>query len=121
MYFSKIFQILFIVDSTFLFFMVPECLNNSWWCFSSSFSTFEDRRRISPKSGTVLLKIHSSSLWHPLIIVFDCENSSHTHPEQFMSLFSLILRRPSFQKIYSFSTFRSRSPFYRPVHRSNIL
>ena len=33
-----------------------------------------------------------------------------THPEQFMSLFSLILRRPSFQKIYSFSTFNSRSP-----------
>ena len=33
-----------------------------------------------------------------------------THPGQFMSLFSLILRRPSFQKIYSFSTFSSRSP-----------
>ena len=77
MSFSKIFQILFIVDSTFLFFMVPECLNNSWWCFSSSFSTFEDRRRISPKSWSVLLKIHSSSLCHPLIIIFDCENSFH--------------------------------------------
>ena len=62
MSFSKIFQILFIVDSTFLFFMVPECLNNSWWCFSSSFSTFEDRRRISLESWSVLLKIHGSYL-----------------------------------------------------------
>ena len=35
--------------------ILPEYLNNSWW-FSSSFSTFEDRRRISPKSWSVLLK-----------------------------------------------------------------
>ena len=44
--FSKIFHILFIIGSTFLFFIL-ECLNNSWWCFSSSFSAFEDRRRVS--------------------------------------------------------------------------
>ena len=86
MSFSKIFQILFIVGSTFLIF-IPEYLNNSWWCFSSSFSTFEDRRRISPKSWSVLLKIHSSSLCHPLIIVFDCENSILTHPEHFRVVF----------------------------------
>ena len=86
MSFSKIFQILFIVGSTFLIF-IPEYLNNSWWCFSSSFSTFEDRRRISPKSWSVLLKIHSSSLCHPLIIVFDCENSFLTHPEHFRVVF----------------------------------
>ena len=61
MSFSKIFQILFIVGSSFLFFFVPEYLNNSWW-FSSSFSTFEDRRRISIKSCSILFKIHSSSL-----------------------------------------------------------
>ena len=58
--FSKIFQILFIVGSTFLIF-IPEYLNNSWWCFSSSFSTFEDRRRISLKSCSILFKIHGSS------------------------------------------------------------
>ena len=31
MYLFKIFQILFIVGSTFPFF-IPECLNNYWWC-----------------------------------------------------------------------------------------
>ena len=46
MSFSKIFQIHFIVDSTFIFFFIPVCLNNSWWCFSLSFSSFEDRRRV---------------------------------------------------------------------------
>ena len=46
MYFSKIFQILFIIGSTFLFFS-PECLYNfSVGVFSSSFSGFEDRRRL---------------------------------------------------------------------------
>ena len=60
MSFSKIFQILFIVGSTFLIF-IPEYLNNSWWCFSSSFSDFEDRRRVPLKSLPVLPKIHGSS------------------------------------------------------------
>ena len=46
---SNIFQILFIIGSTFLF-VIPEYLNNSWWCFSSSFSDFEDRRRVFPPS-----------------------------------------------------------------------
>src|SRR4051812_18911233 len=32
MSFSKIFQILFIIGSTFPI-LIPECLNNSWWCF----------------------------------------------------------------------------------------
>ena len=53
---------------------VPQQL--SWW-FSSSFSTCEDQRRVSLKSWSILLKIHSSSLCHPLIIVFDYENSFH--------------------------------------------
>ena len=86
MSFSKIFQFLFIVGSTFLIF-IPEYLNNSGWCFSSSLSTFEERRRISLESWSVLLKIHSSSLCHPLIIVFDCENSFLTHPEYFRVVF----------------------------------
>ena len=55
----------------------------------------------------------------PLIIVFDCENSLH-HPEQFRSIFSLILRSPSPQN-YSFSAFSSHSlnrtgaPFKYPL------
>ena len=68
MSFSKIFQILFIVGSTFPIF-IPECLKNSQWWFSSSFSTFEDRRRVSFKPCSILC--------HPLIIVFDCENYFH--------------------------------------------
>ena len=59
--FSKIdFKLFFIVGSTSLFFSLPDYLNNSWW-FSSSFSTFEDRRRISLKSCSILFKIHGSS------------------------------------------------------------
>ena len=61
MSFSKIFQILFIVGPTFLNF-IPECLNNLWWCFLSSFSTLEERRRNSLESWSVLLKIHGSYL-----------------------------------------------------------
>lgn len=76
MSFSKIFQILFIVGSIFLI-VIPECLNNSWWYFSSSFSTFEDRRRVSLKSWSVLSKILVLAWCHPLIIVLDCENSFH--------------------------------------------
>src|SRR3954462_13375021 len=75
MFFSKIFQTLFIVGSTFLIF-IPECLNNSW-CFSSSFSTFEDRRRVSLKSCSILFKIQGSSLMPSSHICFDCENSFH--------------------------------------------
>ena len=73
--FSKIFQILFIVNSTFIFFVIPECLYNSWWSFSSSFSAFEDRRRISLQSYPFSRRFMVLALCHPLIIVFDCENS----------------------------------------------
>mgnify|MGYP007038706663 CR=1 FL=1 len=50
----------FIVGST--FYSSFRSANNSWWCFSSSFSTFEDRRRVSLKSCSILFKIHGSSL-----------------------------------------------------------
>ena len=99
MSFSKIFQILFIIGSTFLFFFIPECLKNSWWCFLKSFSDFEDRRRVSFKYCPILC--------HPLIIVFVCE--IFTHPEQFKILFSLILQRPTFRD-HSYAAFSSRSP-----------
>ena len=61
--FSKIdFKLFFIVGSTNLFFILPQCLINSWWCFSSSFLNFEDRRRISLKSCSILFKTRDSSL-----------------------------------------------------------
>ena len=105
--FSKIFQILVIVGSTFLIF-TPEYLNNSWWCFSSSFSTLEDRRRVSLKSWSILSKMRSSSLMPSSHNCFDCENS-FTLPKQFRSLFSLILWSPSSQN-YSFLPFSYCSP-----------
>ena len=64
MSFSKIFQIHFIVDSTFIFFFILVCLNNSWWSFSLSFSSFEDRRRVFSQSCSILFKIRDSS-WLP--------------------------------------------------------
>ena len=80
MSYSKIFQILFIVGSIFLIF-IPECLNNYWWCFSSSFSTFEDRRSVSLKSCSILFKIHGASLMTSSHNCFDCENSFHLSGE----------------------------------------
>ena len=77
MYFSKIGQILFIVGSTSSLLILPECLNNSWWCFSSKFSDFEDRRRVSLKSCPFSWRFMVLAWCHPLIIVFDCENSFH--------------------------------------------
>ena len=55
------FTMLFIVGSTFPFFILA-CLKNSWWCFSSSFSDFEDRRGVPLKSLPVLPKLRTSSL-----------------------------------------------------------
>ena len=103
MSFSKIFQFLFIVGSTFLIF-IPECLNNSWRCLSSSFSDFEDRRSVSSKSWSILLKIHAI-----LIIVFDCDNSFLTI-RSISWVFSIsFLRRPSCHNS-SFSACSYRSP-----------
>ena len=77
MSFSKIFQILFIVGSTFLIF-IPEYLKNSWWCFSSSFSTLDDWRRVFPLNlAPFSSRFMILACCHPLIIVFDCENSFH--------------------------------------------
>ena len=64
----------FIFGSTFQI-VIPECLNNSWWCFSLSFSNFEDRRRVPLKSCPFFQRFMVLALCHPLIIVFDCENS----------------------------------------------
>ena len=55
---------------------------------------------------------------HPLIIVFDCENSFQPSGV-IQSIFSLIIRSPS-SKIYSFSVCSYHSPIL-PVHRSSDL
>ena len=74
MFFSKIFQIILIVGSTFLFF-IPECLYNYCWCFSSSFSGFEERRRLFLHIYPFSLRFVILACCHPLIIIFDCGNS----------------------------------------------
>ena len=112
MSFSKIFQIIFIVGSTFPFF-IPECLNNSWWCFASSFSTFEDRRRVSLKSCSILFKIRDSSLLPSSHNCFDHENSflpsgaiqesSQFYPESINSGLFIISFQLSFSNLTSAS------------------
>ena len=75
MSFSKIFQILFIIGSTFLIF-IPECLNN----FGGS---RHHSQHVQTEEGFLLnLALFSSrfvilACCHPLIIVFDCENLFH--------------------------------------------
>ena len=110
MLFSKIFQILFIVGSTFLIF-IPECLNNSWWCFSSSFSGFEERRRLFLHIYPFSLRFVILACCHPLIIVFDCEISfllsgaiqesfQFDHPESIISDLFILSFQLSFSKFY---------------------
>ena len=63
----------FIIGSTPSLFILPEYLNNSQWWFSSSFSTFEDRRRASLQSYPFSWRIMVLACCHPFIIVFDCQ------------------------------------------------
>ena len=77
MSFSKIFLILFIVGSTSSLLILPECLNNSWRCFSPSFLDFKDRRRVFLQILSVFAKIRDSSLLPSSNFFFDCENSFH--------------------------------------------
>ena len=110
MSFSMIIHILFIVSLTFLFF-IPECLNNSCGCFSSSFSDFEDRRRVSLKSLFILLKMHGSSFMPSSHNFFYCENSFHPSgaiqesfqfdsPEPIISELFILSFQLSFSKSY---------------------
>ena len=117
--FSKIgFKLFFLVGSTSLFYILPEFLNNSWW-FSSSFSTFEDRRRISLKSCSILFKIHDSSLMPSFHNCFDCENSFHPSGA-FHELFPF-LSSEGHHVIILHSQHVAIVLQILPVHRSNIL
>ena len=98
---SKIFQILFIVDSTFIFFFILECLNKSMVVFLVIILGFwRTKKSFSSKSYPFSKRFVILACCHPLIIVLDCENSFHPSRE-FKILFSLILRRPSFRFIHS--------------------
>ena len=108
MYFTKIFQILFIVGSTFLIFIPPEYLNNSWWCFSSSFSAFEDLRRVSLKSWFVISENRDSSLLPSSRNCFDREN--YFHPSGAIQEHSQFVIRSSSIQGYSFTAFSYSSP-----------
>ena len=102
MSFSKIFQILFIIGSTFLIF-IPEYLNNSWWCFSSSFSTFEDRRRVILHILLHSFKIRDSSLMISSHNCFSILRIIFTYPEHFMSCFHFFPPKAIFSNIIHFS------------------
>ena len=89
--------------------MVPECLNNSWWCFSSSFSTFEDRRRIFPPNPYPYFQRCVVQAWcHALIIVFYCENALHPSGA-IQESFQIDSPEPIFSELF-IPTFSSRSP-----------
>ena len=116
--FSKICQILFIIGSTCLFFFIPEFLNNSRWCFSSSSSSFEDRRRFCLHILSVLFKIRDSSLLPSSRNCFDRENSFHLSGViQESSQFAI--RSPSIQ-IYSFSAVSYHSPILPVLSSSDL-
>ena len=74
--------------------ILPGCLNNSWWCFSLSFSSFEDRRRISPKSCPFSWRFLVLALCHPHNC-FDCHNSFITIRSISWVVSISFLRRPS--------------------------
>ena len=108
--FSKVvFKLFSSLAQPFFLLILLECLNNSWWCFSSSFLDFHDRRRVPLKSLPVLPKKRSSSLM----------SSSHNcfRLWEFFSPFRSIswvvsisfLRRPSCHNS-SFSACTSRYP-----------
>ena len=110
MSFSKIFQILFIVGSTFIIF-IPECLNNSWWCFSSSFSDLKTEEEFLFNLALFSSRFMVLACCHPLIIVFDCENLFHPsgviqessrfdYPESINSGLFILSFQLSFSKSY---------------------
>ena len=99
--------------------ILPECLNNSWWCFSSSFLDIEDRWRLFLHIYPLSQRFVILACCHPLIIICDCEIFFLSIRCKFRSLFSLILWRPLFRD-YSFSAFSYHSPIL-PVHRSSDL
>ena len=98
----------FIIGSTFLI-VILECLNNSWWCFSSSFSNFEDRRRISLKSCSILFKIRGSSLMPSSHNCFRLWEFFSTIRSKFKSLLNFLSGIHLF-KYYSFSVCSYHSP-----------
>ena len=109
------FTILFIVGSTSSLLILPECLNDSCWCFSSSFSAFEDRRRFFSQSCSFLFKIHGSSFMPSSQIISGHENSFHTHPKHFTSSFHFIPTKAIISGLFVLSFHLSLSKSYRCI------
>jgi len=74
------------------------------WHFSSSFSTFGDRRSVSLNLGPFSWWVVVLASCHPHYR-FDCEEPFYAIRSISRILFFVFLRRPSFQKISSFSVF----------------
>ena len=117
MSFSKIFQILFIISSTFRFiFRSASIIHGGVSRRHSRILKTEEEFlfNLAPSSSRFVILASS----HPLVIVLIVK-ILFTHPEIFKSLLSLIIRSPSIQ-IYSFSVCSYHSPIL-PVLRSRFL
>ena len=104
-------------------FIIPVCLNNSWWCFSLSFSSFEDRRRVffPPYLASFSSRFVILACSHPLIIILRLSEFFFTHPEQFKILFSLFLRSPLSQILFTLSFQLSFSKSYRCIIQYSLI
>ena len=93
----------------------PLCFSFSWsistigWCVSSSFLDFEDRRKFLLNPYPFFQRFMVLALCHPLIIVFDCENSFLTIRSILWVVSISFLQRPSCHNS-SFSACSYRSP-----------
>ena len=111
--FQDRFQIIFIVGSTSLLFILPEYLSKFWWCFSSS---FEDQRRRFLLNPTVLLEIRGASSMLSYQIV-----SSHAilfHPSRvFQELLSLSIIRsiPVILVLFSRRLLKTEEEFFLSI------
>ena len=99
--FSKIVLKFFSLLALPLRFSFPEVSQQFWCCFLSSSSTIlKTKEEFLSNLGPFSRRFVILTCCHPLIIVFDCENSFHPSGV-IQSIFSLILRSPSSHN-YSF-------------------
>ena len=106
----SLFSIISIFSSTFLLSFVRS-ISKFWWHFSSSLSTFGDRRSVSLKFWPVLSRFVVLASWHPHYRLIG-RNSFIPIRSISWILFFVILRRPSFQNTSSFSVFNFALPIF---------
>ena len=126
--FSKIPSILFSFGPNLSLLIVPECLINLWWCSSSSFSAFEDRRRVPSKSLLAFWKICSFCFVPSPSCLPVLRSSYHVLSRTlFRSCFSFsFLQRSLYSRSFPLSPILLNWCFFihlqtLPVHRSSIL